>query len=144
DVRTVALDTSSRTSAALVRILCRRWFSIDPVFVTQPPDVSTMLAKADAALLIGDPALFLDHQAIGLQKLDLGELWTSMTGLPFVWAFWSGRDGAASGETVEVLQQAAVQGSANLDVIAAAYCRHMPEREPTARRYLREHMRYGL
>lgn len=142
DVRTVALDASSRTSAALVRILCRRFFSIDPVFLTQPPNVTAMLAKADAALLIGDPALFLDYRALGLQKLDLGELWTGMTGLPFVWAFWSGPSGAAAPATVRRLQHAAARGTGSLDAIAAAYCREMPEREPAARHYLREHMRY--
>lgn len=142
DVRTVALDASSRTSAALVRILCRRHFSIDPVFLTQPPDVSAMLARADAALLIGDPALFLDHRALGLEKIDLGALWTDMTGLPFVWAFWSGRETAASPATVTRLQEAAAAGTGDLDAIAAAYCRAAPDREPIARQYLREHMRY--
>lgn len=144
DVRTVALDASSRTSAALVRILCRRWFAIDPVFVTHPPDVTSMLAKADAALLIGDPALFLDHRSLGLQKLDLGQLWTEMTGLPFVWAFWSGPEGAASSDTVRLLQDAAARGTADLDSVAAAYCHDMPDRVPAAQRYLRENMRYGL
>lgn len=142
DVRTVALDASSRTSAALVRILCRRYFSIDPVFLTQPPDVSAMLARADAALLIGDPALFLDHRGLGLQKFDLGALWTGMTGLPFVWAFWSGRETAASPATVKRLQAAAAEGTVDLDAIASAYCRDTPGREPIARQYLRENMRY--
>jgi chorismate dehydratase len=144
DVRTVALDASSRTSAALVRILCRRCFSIDPVFLTQPPDVAAMLAKADAALLIGDPALFLDYRALGLRKVDLGELWTEMTGLPFVWAFWSGRADAASPATVKQLQTAAAQGIGEIDAIAAAYCREAPAREAVARRYLRENLRYNL
>lgn len=144
DVRTVALDASSRTSAALVRILCRRWFAIDPVFVTQPPDVTAMLARADAALLIGDPALFLDHQSLGLRKLDLGQLWTDMTGLPFVWAFWSGRPDAASIDTVRTLQAAAARGTADLDAVAAAYCREAPDRVPAAQQYLRENMRYHL
>lgn len=144
DVRTVALDASSRTSAALVRILCRRFFAIDPVFLTQPPDVTAMLGKADAALLIGDPALFLDHRALGLQKLDLGALWTGMTSLPFVWAFWSGRDTAADPRTVRRLREAAARGTADVDAIAASYCRTAPEREDVARHYLREHMRYGF
>jgi len=144
DVRTVALDASSRTSAALVRILCRRYFAIDPVFLTQPPDVSAMLARADAALLIGDPALFLDHRALQLEKLDLGALWTGMTGLPFVWAFWSGPESAASPETVSRLQRAAAEGTADVDAIAAAYCRDMPRNEAVARSYLRDHMRYQL
>lgn len=144
DVRTVALDASSRTSAALVRILCRRYFAIDPVFLTQPPDVSAMLGRADAALLIGDPALFLDHRALGLTKIDLGELWTDMTGLPFVWAFWSGRAGAASPAVVARLHEAADRGRADIDRIAADYCRPYPARVPVAREYLRHNMRYGL
>ena len=144
DVRTVALDASSRTSAALVRILCRRHFAIDPVFLTQPPDVSAMLSRADAALLIGDPALFLDHRALGLEKIDLGALWTDMTGLPFVWAFWSGREGAASTATVALLHEAAARGRADVDRIAAEYCRNEPPRVPMAQHYLRHHMRYTL
>lgn len=144
DVRSIALDTSSRTSAALVRIVCRRVFSINPTFVPHAPDVVSMLAAADAALLIGDPALFLDHRALGVDKLDLGELWTTMTGLPFVWAFWSGRVDAASAETVSVLRSAAEEGIGDLGAIAAAYCRDMPEREPVARAYLRDNMQYRL
>lgn len=144
DVRTVALDASSRTSAALVRILCRRYYGIDPVFLTQPPDVAAMLSRADAALLIGDPALFLDYQALGLTKIDLGQLWTGMTGLPFVWAFWSGPAGTATPDIVSRLQRAAREGTAALDAIAGAYCRSRPEREERARTYLRDNMRYSF
>ncbi len=144
DVRTVALDASSRTSAALVRIVCRRHYAIDPVFLTQPPDVEAMLAVADAALLIGDPALFLDHDALGLQKIDLGELWTAMTGLPFVWAFWSGPAGATTPGIVARLQRAADDGRRSLDAVADAYCVDRPEWAAVARSYLRENMRYEL
>jgi chorismate dehydratase len=73
DVRTLALDTSSRTSAVLTRILCARRFEIAPTFVRHAPDLDSMLAAADAALLIGDPALFVDHQALGADKIDLGD-----------------------------------------------------------------------
>ena len=58
DVRRIALDTSSRTSAALVRIVCRRVFDIAPDFRPHAPEIASMLHDADAALLIGDPALF--------------------------------------------------------------------------------------
>ena len=90
DVRSIALDSSSRTSAALTRILCARRWHISPTFAPRAPDGESMLAAADAALLIGDPALFLDHRALGADKTDLGEAWTALTGLPVVWAFWSG------------------------------------------------------
>lgn len=144
-IRTIALDTSSRTSAALVRILCRRAFDVAPTFVPHAPDLESMLAGADAALLIGDPALFVDHVSHGADKVDLGQVWTEMTGLPFVWAFWSGRADATQGTTVvQTLQEAAVRGADHLPAIASAYCSAAPERIPAAERYLRENLEFRL
>jgi len=144
EVRSIALDTSSRTSATLVRILCRRRFAITPTFIEHAPDLSAMLAVADAALLIGDAALFLDHASHGAQKFDLGDLWTEMTGLPFVWAFWAGRSDAATPAIVNVLRAAARQGTTHLDEIGAAYCADDPVSIPVAQRYLRENLTYDL
>ena len=62
-IRTIAADTSSRTSAGLLRVLCRERSGIEPEFVPMPPEPTAMLERCDAALLIGDPALFLDHAA---------------------------------------------------------------------------------
>lgn len=144
DVRSIALDTSSRTSAALTRILCSRAWHITPVFIPHAPDLEAMLASADAALLIGDPALFLDHRGFGVEKTDLGTAWTSLTGLPFVWAFWSGPASGADATVVHRLHQARDEGVAATDAIADAYCAGDPPRQAVARRYLREHMRYEL
>jgi chorismate dehydratase len=144
DVRSIALDTSSRTSAALTRILCRRRWHISPTFRPHPPDLSSMLASADAALLIGDPALFVDHRALGVEKTDLGEAWTTLTGLPFVWAFWSGPEAGIDAAVVARLHRAREAGSQALDAIADAYCAGDPVRQAIARRYLRDHMRYTL
>ena len=144
DVRTLALDTSSRTSVALTRVLCARRLDVAPVFVPRPPDPAAMLAAADAALVIGDPALFADARALGAEKIDLGAAWTAMTGLPFVWAFWAGRPGAATPGVVSLLQQTAVEGMARTDAIADAYCAGDPARQIVARRYLRENLRFQL
>jgi predicted solute-binding protein len=149
DARSIALDTSSRTSAALTRILCARRWQITPDFLPHAPDLPAMLAVADAALLIGDPALFLDHRAAGATKTDLGDEWTSMTGLPFVWAFWSGPaaggpDDRIDASVVRRLHQARDAGVVALDAIADGYCAGDPARQGVARRYLREHMRYDL
>ena len=92
-IRSIALDTSSRTSIALLRVLCARWFDIEPRLERMPPDLGRMIGECDAALVIGDNALFIDHDALGLEKVDLGEEWIGMTGLPFVYAFWAGRPG---------------------------------------------------
>lgn len=143
EVRTLALDTSSRTSAALTRVLCARRFGIHPDFVSYGPDLPAMLARADAALLIGDPALFADYRALGAEKVDLGLAWTDMTGLPFVWAFWAGRAGAAPPPVVSLLHAAAASGRANLDEIATAYSPD-PVRQDVGRRYLRDHLMFDL
>ena len=58
----IALDTNSRSSVAFTRLLCRGLWNISPEFVNAPPDPAAMLADADAALLIGDPALRVTHQ----------------------------------------------------------------------------------
>jgi chorismate dehydratase len=144
EVRTIALDTSSRTSVALLRILCTRRFQVSPAFVHHPPELGSMLGSADAALIIGDLALFADHRAHHAEKIDLGAMWTDMTGLPFVWAFWSGRPDAVGADTVQLLQAAAEEGMAHADQIAAAYCARRPERVPVAQRYLRENLAFRL
>lgn len=144
EVRSIALDTSSRTSAALVRILCRRRFRIAPAFVPLAPDLTSMLAAADAALLIGDQALFADYHAAGATKIDLGAEWTALTGLPFVWAFWAGRSGAADPAIVGRLQAAAREGMSRVDEIAAAYCAAHPQDTDLAARYLRDNLVFEL
>ena len=141
-IRSIATDTSSRTSNALLRILCVERFGIDPDFQPMAPEPEHMLRRCDAALLIGDPALFLDHQRLGADKVDLGEQWTSLTGMPFVWAFWAGRRAALSTDAVAALIEAKDRGVAASDAVAAAYCG--PDRAERGRAYLRENIQYTL
>ena len=70
------------------------------------PDLDAMLGQADAALIIGDVALFLDHEAAGVTKIDLGQEWTELTGLPFVYACWTGWPGAVDAHDIIALQRA--------------------------------------
>ena len=144
DVRTIALDTSSRTSVGLARVLCARRFEISPTYVPHAPDLAAMLASCDAALLIGDPALFVDHRALSAEKIDMGVAWTELTGLPFVWAFWAGRPDAADTDVVGRLQAARDAGIAASDAIADAYCPGDAPRQAVARQYLRENIKYDL
>lgn len=140
ELRSIAADTSSRTSAGLLRVLCAETFGIDPEFVPMPPRLDEMLTRCQAALLIGDPALFLDHAARGLLKVDLGAEWLKLTGLPFVWAFWAGRAGALSDKAVEALVTAKDAGAAASDQVAAAYC--APDQLEVGRAYLSENIKY--
>jgi predicted solute-binding protein len=106
-----------------------------------------MLGRCDAALIIGDNALFhapeID-QGLPVEVIDLGEAWTRLTGLPFVYAFWAGREGALEPGDVEELQRARDAGVAASDDVACAYLRDIPDRQPLGIRYLRDNIKYGL
>lgn len=141
-ITSIAADTSSRTSNALLRILCADRFGIRPAFRPMAPDAAAMLQACDAALIIGDPALFLDPAVAGVEKIDLGEQWLSMTGLPFVWAFWAGRPGVMRPDAVAVLTAARDAGVAAADEIAADYCGS--ERAGLGRAYLRDNIQYVM
>ncbi len=140
-VRRVALDTSSRTSAALVKILLRERLGRDPQYVPMGPGLVDMLAVADAALLIGDPALDQEGE---VSRLDLGEAWTRLTGLPFVFAFWAGRAGAVGAAGVRRLQSALAAGVGALPEIASRYAAGDPVRAAKYESYLRENIVYRL
>jgi chorismate dehydratase len=141
-VRTIAADTSSRTSNVLLRILCAVRFGIAPEFRPMPPDPDAMLAACDAALIIGDPALYLDPIAKGVAKIDLGEHWADMTGLPFVWAFWAGRPGVLPPHAVRALREARDAAVAASDEVAASYCG--PALAALGQAYLRDNIQYVL
>jgi len=147
DVRSIAMDVSSRTSVALVRVLCARLFKINPKIEAAGPDLPAMLGRCDAALIIGDNALFqppnVDHR-LPVEVIDLGRAWTELTGLPFVYAFWAGRDGALEPGDIEALQRARDAGVAASAEVACAYLRETPERQALGIRYLRDNIKYHL
>ena len=189
EVRSIALDTSSRTSVALTRILCAREFHIQPRFEPHGPDLESMLAHNDAALIIGDQALFADasqltvhnrpstarhepststsHRSsdgqlatgdqgstlgqlstvncpLPIEPIDLGDVWTRMTGLPFVYAFWAGRPEVLTRDDVLALQQARDAGVERIDEIVRQYFPGEPERQEIGVRYLRDNIKYHL
>jgi chorismate dehydratase len=88
-IRSVAADSSSRTSVVLAQIVLRTKFRIEPVMLQAAPDLARMLLDCDAALIIGDPALCIDPAQLPYLVLDLGSEWTEMTGLPMVFAVWA-------------------------------------------------------
>lgn len=143
-VREIALDTSSRTSVTLIRVLCRHHFGIQPAFVPHWPDLAAMTRTHEAGLLIGDPAFDVDHEALGLQKIDLGEAWTAMTGRPFIYAAWTGRAGVLDAAQVAWLQEAQAEGVDATDAIAAEYGGDEAARTARAAVYLRDNVKYGL
>jgi len=142
-VASIAMDTSSRTSVALVQVVCARHFNITPKIESHAPDLDGMLARCDAALLIGDVALLLPSRP-DITKIDLGEIWKTMTGLPFVYAFWAGRPGVLDAGDVRALQAARDAGAGQPDAIARSYFADAPAHHAVGARYLRDNIKYGL
>jgi chorismate dehydratase len=148
DIRSVAVDESSRAAAALLRVLCSRRFDVGPRFVSAPPDWQAMLEQHDAALLIGDPALGLAederfYERRDLKLIDIGDEWTRWTGLPFVFAVWAGKAERLSPELVAALQEARDRGVGRLEAIAGAAAQNSAQASRNLS-YLREAIRYEL
>lgn len=142
-IKTLALDISSRTSVALTRILCACKWSIAPRLIPGEPDLRAMLGRADAALMIGDPAL--EVEAAGeITKIDLGREWQALTGLPFVYAMWSGRDGVVSAAHIAELQAARDRGVAAIPAIARRVAGSDARRAAGVEQYLRDNLKYPL
>ena len=154
--RRIALDRSSRSSAALVRLLCAGRWRIQPEFAEAAPNVEEMLADADAALVIGDPALRLALRAEegprellvrGYETLflyDVAHEWREMTGNPCVLAMWVARREAARPEVVADFLASREYGLTRIPEIAAKAAGQLdlPARE--LEKYLRENIQFSL
>lgn len=117
-IRTVAADTSSHTSVALLHVLLKDLYNIEPRFIDHKPDLDQMLQTCDAALIIGDTALEIAESPIkSTFMLDLAEGWQQLTGLSFVFAAWIARSGLSASqkeELAQLLNSARNDGLANL------------------------------
>ena len=120
EIRTVAADSSSRTSVQLARVILERRFGARPTQTSHAPDLEAMLSTADAALVIGDPALRIDPGALPYHVYDLGREWVEMTGLPMVFAVWAGRAAVVTPEVVGAFRESYLYGAAHMDDIVAA------------------------
>lgn len=142
DVRSVALDTSSRTSAALVEIILREFYGVEPLLRQSPPDVRAMLESADAALVIGDPAMTFERE--GLRVHDMAALWREHTGLGFVFAMWMTReDAAAPAHTID-FAAAREEGLASVEEIVTEYARELRLPRAELRSYLLDNICFYL
>jgi chorismate dehydratase len=144
EVRTIAGDSSSRTSVLLAQILLRERFGVAPTMLPHPPDLLEMLATHDAALVIGDPALRLDPQALSARSMDLGEEWQRLTGLPMVFAAWAGSASLKGQLPGGLFRDSLAAGIANLEAIVEKEAPPRGISNDLALQYLREHIRYEL
>src|SRR5438874_7990536 len=116
-VERVALDESSRTSVALVKIIFREFLGFEPEWISAAPDLKSMLTAADAALIIGDPAMKISRDQF--RVFDLATLWHEFTGFGFVFAMWMVRNDSAERVRAIDFPAARDEGLAHVDEIAA-------------------------
>lgn len=142
DVKTVALDVSSKTSVALSKIIFREFLANEPVYHSAKPNIEKMLAEADCAVLIGDPALMIDETVY--KKFDLAEVWKSYTGFGFVFAMWMANNEKA--EIARTIDFEAVrdEGRAHLDEIISSYESHISLARDDFKKYLSENISYSI
>jgi chorismate dehydratase len=157
-VRTVAADTASRSSSAYVRILFEHFHQTHPAYLDLPADPATMLASADAALLIGDPALLArEHRTVidassatPLLWLDLAHLWRELTGLPWVAAVWALRPeslapaGLTPQQLIADLTASRDAGLAHTEQLVNEWTPRLALSSNTIRTYLRHNIHYTL
>jgi chorismate dehydratase len=147
-VRTVALDTSSMTSVVLTKILFAKWLGGAREYVSMAPDLESMLARCDGALLIGDPALQVDRARY--VTLDLAEEWVARTGKSFVFAFWAIRSPSLAGRDpraiAEVFQKSRDHGlePRHLETIAQEWAPRLGLALEVVRVYLTQNIHYYL
>ncbi len=142
DVKTVALDVSSRTSVALSKIIFCEFIGSAPIYQTSKPNLAEMLKENDCALLIGDPSLTIDENKY--RKFDLAETWRSFTGFGFVFAMWMARK-----DSIEIVQTidfagARDEGLKHLDEIIANYETEIPLSRREFKNYLSNNITYSI
>jgi len=138
-VERLALDAGSRTSALLAQVVLRDRYGATPVCVPAEPELQSMLAECDAALLIGDPALRADAPS---PYVDLGEEWKALTGLPCVFALWALRH--PDPDLIELLRCAWRSGAGAVEEVAAQEAPQHGLDPEHMRHYLSESIRYNL
>ena len=143
ELRSVALDGESRTSNALAQVLLAEVWGARPRCEIGPLDLAAALAAHDAAVRIGDKALFEPLPA-GASAHDLGLAWTQATGLPFVFAVWAARPGVVDQRLIRLLHESRRRGAAEIERIAEAFVWNGRRDPALVRRYLVEHIHYRL
>jgi len=142
EVERVALDQNSRTSVALLRILFLERWKTKPTYAPQRADVERMMSEADAALVIGDPALKVDRERY--RVYDLAAEWRSLTGLPFVFAVWAVRPEVEFPDLSFYFKSSLRYGLSSLDILVREAAADLGLDTSEVRSYLTENLSFFL
>jgi chorismate dehydratase len=141
-IQNVSVDNTSRTSAALLRVLMRKFYSRWINIVPANPRPEEMLKRADAALVIGDVALACNRS--GLEVYDLAAEWRKFTGLPFVFALWVGHEDGRLSRYRQDFEESRNYGLEHVEEIAAEYAPKLNLTPAAVKAYLTENIDYSL
>jgi chorismate dehydratase len=119
EIQTIAIDQNVSGEDVLLKIIMREKYELTPDYIYMAAEIEPMLEKADAALIVNENALFYYNSHPN--RLDLNEEWLDLTGLPFVYALWVGRDLAVSASDLSLIQSSYNLGKNNLQNIAQSY-----------------------
>jgi len=158
DIRTIAADTSSKASLAYTQVMFKKWWNPAAAFIQHRPDLDSMLEAADAAMLIGDPALYAleerqnYEERTGEQLIyhDLAQEWINLAGVPWVSAVWAIREAslASSGRTLDEIAAdfttSRDRGLANIEALVEEWSARMTIPANTIRTYLTSNIFYYL
>ena len=144
EIKTLATDTGSRTSVMLSRIILAEKYGVTPSLISRRAELAPMLGEADAALVIGDPALHLDPATLPFETLDLGSEWTGMTGLPMIFALWAGRKEVMQPRYEQAFLDSCRYGLAHMNQIVSEQSPIRRITEQLAREYLTSHIVFEL
>ena len=125
-------------------MILERRYGVTPLTVSHAPDLDAMLQIADAALIIGDPALRIDPVSLQWHVYDLGAEWVEMTGLPMVFAVWAGRKGTVTPELVAAFQESCRYGLSHLEEIVTSESEARGFAPDLVRQYLTRHIVHEL
>lgn len=142
EVRVLAAHTASRTSVVLARLLLKARYGVDPQVIPAVPPVESMLDGADAAVVIGDPAMAVDGSA-GLYRCDLAAEWLAWRGKPFVFAVW-GMLPTLSKEIPALLQASYVYACQHWDELLPRWAETHGESLARTREYLEQRLHFHL
>ncbi|MDE0107780.1 MAG: menaquinone biosynthesis protein [Bryobacterales bacterium] len=149
DVESIAIDQGSRTSVVLAQILALELHGTRPAVRPHAPQLDQMLQAADAALIIGDPALRLDPKMLEwrgqpVHVYDLGAEWKALTGLPMVFAVWAANPMDDPAPLVAALTGSAAYGLGRIEEIVLAESSRLGFEADFLRKYLTHDIRYEL
>jgi chorismate dehydratase len=144
EIRTLAVDSGSRSSVALARILLAEQHGCQPQFRPMKPVLEEMLAVCDGALIIGDPALHIEPELLPYQTLDLGAEWVAWTGLPMVFAAWAGKREDLTADVAQAFADSCQWGRSHIDEIVERATQERGYSAELVRKYLTEHIVYEL